>query len=86
MKTGEGVNEYGKKISLHTCDMCGKLYTIIPAIDNEEGWKSCQAENCPSYDAKRDADILFMTKDELQRKKIVSFKMLKAKFVRNKLK
>ncbi len=80
MKIGEGVNEHGTKISLHTCDICSQSYTIVPAVnDKSKGWESCQAETCPSYDPKRDADILFMSEEELSKKKVVSLKMLKAR-------
>ena len=63
MNTGYSQNEYGTWQSEHVCDTCGQEFTVTPAaganMDQERRWGSCLAFECDSYDASRDADILF---------------------------
>ena len=63
MLVGLSNNEYGTATSVHTCDSCGGTFTVCPAVGNK-GWESCLAEDCPSYDPKRDADKLFDNEPE----------------------
>ena len=81
MHKGYAENEYGTRISKHVCDTCGEEFTLCPAMGEErKGWENCMDETCPSYDANRDADILFMSDDEIrEKKKTVSLQMMEAR-------
>ena len=61
MKIREDVNEYGTPVSVHECTDCKNTFTVCPPADDD--WGGCQAESCPSYDLKRDADRLFDADD-----------------------
>jgi hypothetical protein len=57
-----GLNEYGTPISCHTCDTCGKFFTVCPAHDDDpddHAFDDCLGVECGSYDIRRDADRLF---------------------------
>ena len=62
MKTGMSKNEYGTDISVHTCDTCGREFTVCPAVPDDEedlkAWANCLADDCPSYNPNRDVDAL----------------------------
>ena len=74
MKLREEPNEHGTTTSYHTCDTCGVEFSITPAAD----FPNCMSDDCASYDPHRDADILFMTGQEIAReKKIVSISKLR---------
>ena len=78
MKTGETTNEYCTPVSTHVCDTCGEEYTVCPAIpDDKEGWESCLAWGCVSYEPDRDVDVLFMSDAEIAEREIVSMDMLR---------
>ena len=71
-------NEYGVLVSHHVCDTCGQEYSICPAPSNYEYWNNCLTEGCDSYDPHRDADILFMTNEEISKeKKVISISKLR---------
>jgi len=73
-------NKHGVCVSHHICDTCKQEFSICPMPPNLSDWDHCYADNCESYDPERDADILFMTDDEIAReKKIVSIKQLRAR-------
>ena len=81
MYFGEDTNSYGTPITLFKCEVCGGKFSVCPAQkpENHDQWKGCLAEQCDSYDPKRDADIPFMSKQEIAKeKKVVSLEMLKA--------
>lgn len=78
---GNGKNEYGTPISLFTCEFCGNDFSVCPAIkeDRISEWDNggCQSPECVSYDPDRDADIFFMTDEEIAKEKpLVSIKQL----------
>lgn len=58
---GEGVNEHGTPVSLHTCDSCGHEFSVCPAVpeDARDQWDGCMQEDCESYEPTRDADLYF---------------------------
>ncbi len=64
METRESKNEFGTTISTHICDTCGERFTVCPSATGKEGWENCLAEECASYDIKRDADRLFEQGDK----------------------
>jgi hypothetical protein len=68
-------------VSKFCCDVCGDEYTICPPVKDEAeraGWQTCMADTCASYDPNRDADILFMSDEEIAREKpVVSLKQLR---------
>jgi len=73
-------NQYGVPIAVYKCAACGREFTVCPAPDKDDGWESCLADNCPSYDPKRDAEILFMSGKEIRETKpVVSIEMLRAR-------
>lgn len=76
MHEGYDKNEYGTKISKHKCDVCGEPYTLCPA--QYKDWP-CQLPHCASYDPNTDADVLFMSDEEIAKKKIVGMDMLRAR-------
>ena len=53
-------NEYGTPVNLYLCDTCGSSYTVCPAPDSDDNWKSCLSVECASYDPSRDVDWLFV--------------------------
>lgn len=66
MHKGFSNNEYGTKVSNHTCDTCGNDFTVCPAKDKDStSFNDCLALECGSYDPNRDADILFMSDKEI---------------------
>ena len=82
MYLGEVENPSGPGlVSKFQCDTCGGEYTICPPLKDEaerDGWQNCMADSCASYDANRDADILFMSDKEIAREKsVVSLKQLR---------
>lgn len=83
MWIGEDVNEYGTPVSKHKCDTCGGEYTVCPPIpENSTAHLSlnCNAEKCASYDPAYDADILFMSDEEIAAKKpLACIDMLRAR-------
>lgn len=68
MKLSDGVNEFGTPITNFKCDYCGSKFSVCPAIEDKhlDSFKGCTIHPCESYDPKRDIDILFMDKKELQ--------------------
>lgn len=74
-----GENEYGTGTTFFVCDSCGDEYSITPAVKKDMlgDWQNCLSEGCASYDPHRDADVLFCSTEELQKKKIVSINKLK---------
>lgn len=82
MKTGETLNDYGTVVSVHTCDTCGKKYTVCPAVDKPEVdngglYSNCMAEDCQSYDPAHDIDSVFDSDDEMCQRKVVSIDALR---------
>lgn len=75
----ETTNEHGVPVSHHICDTCGRDYTITRAVeDGTPLSKNCMADECGSYDPENDADIMFMTDEEIAREKpVVSMNMLR---------
>lgn len=74
----EEPNEHGTTSSHHICDTCGKPFTMTPSCKDKEGWENCLADECASYDPSRDADILFMSDEEISREKpVVCLDMLR---------
>lgn len=71
--TGMTVNDYGTPVSVHKCADCGTAFTVCPAVpeDKRDQWERCLGESCASYDPARDADILFMTEEEVAKRKPV---------------
>lgn len=57
----ESVNEYGTPVSVLDCPDCGNTVTLCPVVPPERQgqWTGCMADDCPSYDVTRDADIWF---------------------------
>jgi len=55
----ESVNELGTPVSVFKCDACGDTLTVCPAVPEEKRgeWTGCLAEECPSYEPTRDADL-----------------------------
>lgn len=76
---GTRQNEYGTTVSVHQCGTCAGEFTVCPPVpENSPGWGDCLADNCPSYDPARDADILFMSHAEIAREKpVVCLQMLR---------
>jgi len=74
-------NECGTDITEFKCETCGDIFTICPKVEsaNFDKWENCLAKECASYDPSRDADILFMSDDEISQEKIVSINMIKAR-------
>ena len=72
-------NEHGTGTSRHVCDTCGTKFTLTPEVAPDAvGWENCMGEDCPSYDASRDCEVLFMSDDEIAReKKVVDIKFLR---------
>ena len=72
-------NKYGTGTSHHVCDTCGVEFTINPAVDSDSSsFDNCLDERCNSYDSNRDADVLFMSDNEIRREKnIVGIEMLR---------
>jgi len=73
------LNEYGTPVTWFTCEFCGDEFSICPAKPEHghDNWKGCLSDQCDSYDPSRDADILFMTDEEIEKHKtIVSMQML----------
>jgi hypothetical protein len=58
---GYGVNEYGTRVSLHVCLVCGREFTVCGAQDGPIG--GCLFPECDSYDIERDAEIYFLPSD-----------------------
>lgn len=56
---GISVNDFGTPVSLHTCEACGREFTVCPARENDVDWGGCLARECPSYDPARDVDRFF---------------------------
>lgn len=56
----EDVNEYGTPVGAFTCQSCGREFTVCPRPADPERWAGCTHPECPSYDAERDAEPLFM--------------------------
>ena len=79
MKIKETTNEHGVPVSHHICDTCGNNYTITRAVeDGTPLSKNCMDDGCASYDPDNDAEIMFMTDEEIAREKpLVSMKMLR---------
>ncbi len=80
----ESKNEYGTPVSFFRCGFCGKEYDVCPSVEESmrDSWAEggCQEDSCPSYDPKRDADILFMSDDEIaEEKPLVHISMLSAR-------
>lgn len=53
------VNEFGTPVSVHTCEACGRMFTVCPPADPETWGTGCLAEGCPSYDLRRDIDLFW---------------------------
>lgn len=86
MRTGETTNEFGTVCSVHTCDTCSTEFTVCPAIpDGREGWESCLARECESYDPERDLDVLFASDAELADRPVISMDMLRKRKLGTKL-
>lgn len=64
MHRGFGKNEYGTKISLHTCDECGQEFTVCPAQTYDD---TCGHPECTSYDSSRDVMSLIDEGAELKK-------------------
>ena len=79
MHKGYGETEEGIRTSLHECETCGVDFTLCPAVGPAEpGWENCLTDDCSSYDAHRDMDILYMTAAEIAKdKRIVSIVQLR---------
>lgn len=56
MHRGFDHNEYGTRISHHTCETCGQEFTLCPAQETDEHWKNCLDTDCTSYDPSRDVN------------------------------
>ncbi|MEE9611283.1 MAG: hypothetical protein V3W19_08525 [Desulfatiglandales bacterium] len=61
MFLGVGLNLHNVSMSIHQCGFCKNIFTVTPAAKPNaiDDWDYCLAENCPSYDPKRDADGYF---------------------------
>ena len=55
------VNEYGTAVFVNTCKKCNREFSLcpMPTEENIKHWDNCLADDCASYDPKRDADKLF---------------------------
>lgn len=69
----EGTNEEGTPISFFTCGTCAKEFNICPVVPVNErsDWPDCLSPECSSYDPHRDAEVLFMTDEEIAKEKPV---------------
>lgn len=56
------VNHYGAPISKHVCATCQRPFTLCPASDGAFG-DNCVADDCASYDPKRDIDLMLGFKE-----------------------
>ena len=45
------VNEYGTLVSVNTCKVCKREFSVCPPATD---WDKCLAEDCESYDESRD--------------------------------
>lgn len=52
-------NEFGTPIIRRKCETCGREFSVCPAPEDDEDWKSCLDKDCSSYDPGRDVDKLF---------------------------
>jgi len=60
MITGTGENEYGTPATFCKCDTCGRIYTVVPVIDDKHILaRVCTYPECDSYDPSCDVDLLF---------------------------
>ena len=72
-------NEYGTPIKVFNCEECGEDFSVCPSpdINKYQDWRWCLSETCSSYDPSRDADILFMSNEEISKeKRLVSIRKL----------
>ena len=53
------VNEYGTPAAEFKCDTCGGIFTVCPRPENFNNWQNCLANECDSYDPKRDIEWMF---------------------------
>lgn len=83
MYLGEMVNEHGTQVSAFHCETCDFDFTVCPAVispERRDRWDGCLADDCGSYDPARDADVLFMTDEEIRdQKPVVALDMLAAR-------
>ena len=75
----EAINKYGTPIGIFICEVCGKEFTVCPLPKNPDNWKGCLAPACASYDINRDAEVLFMSDEELAQQPVVSLDMVKTR-------
>jgi len=64
MHRGFSRNEYGTKISLHTCNDCGADFSLCPAQERDD---TCGHPECSSYDESRDVEKLLENGAELKK-------------------
>lgn len=77
----DGINEYGTPVGVFVCEACGEEFTVCPKPTNPENdvWRTCSAIDCSSYDPNRDAEVLFMSDEEVAALPVVGIQMLRAR-------
>ncbi len=74
----EEPNEHGTTTGHFVCDACKEPFTVTPNPRERGQWDFCLSDQCTSYDPHRDADVLFMTDDEIaDEKSVVSISKLR---------
>lgn len=59
---GGWVNLWGTPVSKHVCTTCHRPFTLCPASTGAFG-DNCLADDCASYDPKRDIDLMLGFKE-----------------------
>ena len=59
-KIRDDENEYGTPITVLRCEFCNNIFTICPALKEDElqYWKGCTDPTCESYNPNRDVEAL----------------------------
>ena len=67
---GEMLNGHGVQVSAFHCGRCDSDFTVCPPPESRGDYAAgCLADDCDSYDPRRDCDVLFMSAAEIVREK-----------------